>query len=226
MGAVVNSARNFIAVVTGRKGSGKSHLLAQYARGFARRLVLDFTGEHQRDVPAPLVAWSLQDCARILRHVAGHPRWTVVAELHPSDVPRLLGAIIPMGRGTGYSAAVGGMVVECGELNEIAPNDRGMAREVGAMFSRGRHQWLSVLAAARTSTEINKLATSQADVICAFRQHQEADVRRIAELMGDRAVPALRSLQPYEYLRYFVDFGRLEHVHADGRAELLPERAP
>lgn len=221
----MNDARNFIAVVTGRKGSGKSHLLGRYARLFPRRLVLDFTGEHRHDVPAALVAWSLTDCLRILRHVARHPRWTVVAELHPDDVPQLLAAIIPMGQGTGYSQAIGGMAIECGELNEIAPNHAGMTREVAAMFSRGRHHWLSVLAAARTATEINKLATSQADVICAFRQHQEADVHRIVQLMGDRAASALHRLQQYEYLRYFVDHGRLELVHADGSAELVPEHA-
>lgn len=222
----MNDARNFVAVVTGRKGSGKSHLLAQYARRFPRRLVLDFTGEHQRDVPAALVAWSLADCLRILRHVAKHPRWTMVAELHPSDVPQLLAAIVPMAQRAGYSQAVGGMAIECGELNEIAPNHAGMTREVAAMFSRGRHHWLSVLAAARTSTEINKLCTSQADVVCAFRQHQKGDVVRIGELMGERAMVAVRQLQQYEYLRYFVDHGRLELVHANGSADLIPEGNP
>lgn len=219
----MNNARNFIAVVTGRKGSGKSHLLARYARLFPRRLVLDFTGEHQHDVPAALVAWKLGECLRILRHVAKHPRWTVVAELHPDDVPQLLALLIPLGQRRGYSQAVGGMAIECGEVNEIAPNHPGMAREVAAMFSRGRHHWLSVLVAARTSTEINKLCTSQADVVCAFRQHQAADVHRIAQLMGDRAVPALARLQQYEYLRYFVDHGRLDLVHANGQADLIPE---
>lgn len=219
----MNDARNFIAVVTGRKGSGKSHLLEQYGRQFPRRLVLDFTGEHQRDVPAGLVAWSLADARRILGSVAGAPRWTVVAELHPDDVPRLIAQLIPMGRGVGYSEAVGGLVVSCGELNEIAPNHQGMAREVGAMFSRGRHSWLSVLGAARSSTEINKITTSQADVICAFRQHQEADVTRIGQVMGDAAARVLRTLERFEYLRYFVDSGRLERVDAAGRAQLLAQ---
>lgn len=222
VGIQVNEARNFIAVVTGRKGQGKSHVLELYARQFPRRIVLDFTGEHRADVPPALVAWSLADAVRILQHVAKHRRWTVVLELHPRYVPRLLRVIMPMGAATGYSVAVGGVAIVCGEINEIAPNHQGIADEVAAMFSRGRHHWLSVLAAARTSTEINKIVTSQADVICAFRQHQEADVRRIAELMGPRAVPALHDLGRYEYLRYFVDYGRLEHVRADGAATLIP----
>lgn len=217
----MNDARNFIAVVTGRKGSGKSHLLAEYARAFPRRLVLDFTGEHTRDVPPQLVAWSLADAVRILRRAAARDRWTVVAELEPGDVPRLLHALMPLGRSGGFSLAVGGMAVECGEINEIAPNHNGIAREVSAMFTRGRHHRLSVLAAARTTTEMHKIVTSQADVICAFRQHQEADVKRIGELMGARAPRALLELGRYEHLRYFVDFGRLELVRATGRAELI-----
>lgn len=218
-----NDARNLVLIATGRKRSGKSHLLDMHARQFPRRLVLDFTGEHQHDVPAPLVAWSLRELGRLLARVADRPRWHIVAELVPDDVPQLLAWLIPAGRGVGYSLAVGGMVLECGELNEFAPNRGNLPREVAVLFSRGRHQWLSVLGAARRATEINLLATSQADVICAFRQHQESDVRRIAELMGERAVPQLQRLARWEYLRYFVDDGRLELVHANGRAELIPD---
>lgn len=214
----MNNARNFIAVIIGRKGSGKSHVAGQYARRFPRRLILDFTREHIADVPPALVAWSLPECIALLRRVASYQRWTIVAEISPKDTPALLAKLIPLGRGVGYSQAVGGMVIECGEMNQIAPNHSGIADEVANMFSLGRHHWLSVLAAARRPTELHGIVTSQADVICAFRQHHAADVKRIADVMGDRVVPALARLQQWEYLRYYVDYGRLEHVRADGRA--------
>lgn len=222
---LVNDARNFICVVTGRKGSGKSRVLGSYARRFPRRVILDFTGEHERE-PGARVGYTLRQCAVALAAArASGQRWTVVCALDPRDVPALLAALMPLGMhgGESFARAVGGLVVECGEINEIAVNHAGIAREVSAMFTRGRHHWLSVLAAARTSTEMHKIVTSQADVVCAFRQHQARDVARIGELMGERAIPALRDLAPYEYLRYFVDAGRLEHVRADGRATTLAD---
>lgn len=219
----MNNARNTIVTVTGRKGSGKSALLAWWASQFPRRLVLDFTGEHKGDVPAPLVAWGLAATVKLLRRLAGLERWHIVAQLEPGDVPRLLAHLMPMGAQQSPALAMGGLVIECGELNEIAPNHSGIRREVAAMFTRGRHHRVSVLGAARTATELHKITTSQADVICAFRQHQEADVKRIGELMGQRAIPAVRSLGPWEYLRFLVDTGQLHHVDRWGNLSPIAE---
>lgn len=222
----MNDARNVIVVVVGRKGSGKSHLLGQYARHFPRRLILDFTGEHRRE-PGARFAWTLSETVTALQAArAAGRRWTVVAALAPADVPRLLPALMPVGRDTerGFSLAVGGMVIECGEVNEIAPNHNGIAAPVSSLFMLGRHHRLSILCAARRTTEMHNNVTSQADIICAFRQHQEADVKRIGELMGDRAVAALRQLAVHEHLRYYVDTGRLDRVRANGQAERLSEQ--
>lgn len=209
---------NFIAFACGMKRSGKSHLLASLALQFPRRLILDFVGEYIGRLPGAREAHSLRDVVKALQRVRKSPRWTVTACMDPADVPDLLNAIAPIGAATayGFSRAVGGLVIECGEIDVIAPNS-GMSPEARNIFQRGRHHSLSILAAVQRPSSANRIVTSQADLICAFRQHEPRDADYLGEIMHSGAPEIIRSLPPRFYLRYLVNYGLLETVNDAGQ---------
>jgi hypothetical protein len=146
-------------------------------------------------------------------------RWTVVCGIDPGDVPELLAAIAPVGGKTdrGFSRRVGGLVIECGEIDVIAPNNGTIAPEVRNVFQRGRHHQLSALVAVQRPASVNRIVTSQADVLCAFRQHEPRDADYLGEIMSPRAPEIVRSLPPRNYLRYMVNYGTLETVNEKGQ---------
>lgn len=211
---------NFIAFACGMRRSGKSHLLGQLAERFPRRLVLDFIGEHAGGIANARTAFSLAETIAYLRTGrSSGPRWTVVAVIDPSDVPELLAVIAPVGGQTerGFARAVGGMVIECGEIDVIAPNNAQMSVEVRNIFQRGRHHSLSVLVAVQRPASVNRIVTSQADIICAFRQHEPRDADYLSDIMGPQAPEIVRTLRPRNYLRYLVNFGALETINEHGQ---------
>ena len=153
-----------------------------------------------------------------MRRASTSSRWTVVSSLYEDDVPELLSAIIPSGGASalGFSRAVGGMLVECGEVDLIAPNNGSIAREVRDMFQRGRHHSLSVLCATQRPRDTHRVVTSQSDMIAAFRQHEPRDAEYLDSVMGGRASGILTTLARYEHLRYYPNHGALQRVDASG----------
>lgn len=211
---------NFIAFACGMRRSGKSHLLGKLAESFPRRLVFDFIGEHAGRINGAREAFTLGDAVSALRAARSNGnRWTVLCVLDPKDIPELLSVIAPIGRNTerGFSRAVGGLVIECGEIDVIAPNNGQIAPEVRNVFQRGRHHSLSALVAVQRPASVNRIVTSQADVLCAFRQHEPRDADYLGEIMSARAPEIVRNLQPRNYLRYLVNFGSLETINENGQ---------
>lgn len=210
--------KNFVAFVTGKRGSGKSHELNRLAQKFPRRLVLDFLGEHEGAIPGAVEAWTFGDTLSALQRVQKLPRWTVVSSMDERYVPQLLEVLAPSFRGgaPGYSKSVGGMVLELGECDTVWPNG-GSSPEARGVVKRGRHHWLSILAATQRPAETDRIITSQADIICSFRQHEPRDLAYLSAVMGgSRVAPLLTTLQPYHFLRYWVGTGALERVAPDG----------
>lgn len=223
----MSDARNVVVSAFGMRGSGKSHLLGELARHFPRRLVLDFLGEHEGRIPGARYAWNLGETVDALRaaHRSG-TRWTVVSGMDEKDVPALAAALTPSGRlsRAGFSRAVGGMVLECGEIDLIAPNNSGIAQEVKSWWKRGRHHWLSLLTATQRAAETHRIITAMSDAIVSFRQHEPRDIAYLADVMAAPGVDVaaeLVRLPRYHYLRKWVQLGRLELVDATGRVSAV-----
>lgn len=209
------SGTNFIATDIGMKRSGKSHHLAQLAVHFPRRIVFDFVGEFYHKIPGAVDVDTLAGAAVVLKQVQPRDKWVVVCQLIPSEAIDLIEAVCDQKKS--YARAVGGLAFECGEVDQIAPNNAAIHPAVHSIFARGRHIGpVSALMAARRPQEINKIVTSQSDVICAFRMHEPRDADYLANTMGSDAVQHLLKLQRHEYLRYFTNYGVLQHVSATG----------
>jgi hypothetical protein len=190
------------------------------ASGFPRRLILDFVGEYIGAVKGATETYTLLETVDALRKARRRgPTWTVTACLDPDDVPELLTALAPVGVASdyGFSRAVGGLVIECGEVDLIAPNQGTISPEVRTVFQRGRHHSISILVATQRPASVNRIVTSQADVICAFRQHEPRDADYLGEVMRAEAPDIVRTLPQFHYLRYLVNFGLLETVNGAGQ---------
>lgn len=216
----MSNNRNFIASVVGTTGSGKSYLLNQFAQRFPRRLVLDFMGEHTGRIAGARECYDLRDTVAALSVAARQSdRWTVLSFMDERFVPDLFRVLAPTGRDAarGFSRTVGGLVVECGEVDLIAPNSGAISDGVKSLYKRGRHAAISILGATQRASECHRIVTSQSTVICAFRQHEPRDVATLAQVMGSRAGDMLPTLAPRHYLRYWPAFGTLELVDPFGK---------
>lgn len=204
---------NFILTAVGMKRSGKSHLLASFARRFPRRLVFDFLGEHA-GLDGAHEAVTLAETVDALKRVRHKERWTVVSMVDAREVPSILSTMATR-RGS-FSLAVGGVVIECGEVDLIAPNNESVAQPVRDMFLRGRHFALSVLCATQRPRQMHRIATAQSDVICVFRQHEPRDISYLSEITRGDIEKLVRELPPFFHLRYMPNFDRLDVVDSYG----------
>lgn len=214
--------RNFVAMAFGRRGSGKSYLLRRFATKFPRRLSLDPMGEAAESSPRAIICYTVDDVRAALAAQVHRQAWHIVACIDPADAPSICRMLAPPNRlpQHSYSSSVGGVCLEAPEVDVIAPNSGAIAPEVRNVFQRGRHYGLSILGDSQRPHLVNRVTSSQADVIIAFQQHEPRDIKYLGVLMSEplaALVPALERVGPYTHLRYFPATGIGEIVLADGR---------
>jgi len=170
------SQRDFIA---GPTGSGKTHLLMVWARRYPRQLVLDVTGEwsNPRHFEGE-VHWAADrvQLEKALDKVASLPRWRVVVpteRLDPEELTRLLVPIHRPGRSS-FPRAVGGMALVIDEAAELASHAD--ARKVRALWLRGRHHGLSILAATQRAADVGRMVTSQSERVAVLQTGEPLDL--------------------------------------------------
>jgi hypothetical protein len=216
---VSNDAYNFQMFACGRKRSGKDHLISMIGRRFPRRIVLDTMAQHD-DIPAAERTWTLGETMDAIRRASRRSRWTVVAALGAQDTITLINCIAPPNRNPkdSFTYRVGGVTLECGEVDQIAPPHMGIDAGVAGIISKGRHYRVSSLFGARRPSETNRLLTSQCDMLAAFAQHEPKDV----DWLSDTATPEIKRYlgalrAKYEYVRLLTDGMKLAVVGANGR---------
>ena len=155
-----------------------------------------------------------------LRRSARRERWTIVAALGSADAVALLNCIAPPNRNPkdSFTYKVGGIVVETGECDQIAPPHMGIDAAVQGILSKGRHYRVSTLFGARRPSETNRLLTSQCDMLAAFEQHEPGDIEYLARTATPdirRYLAALR--KDYEYVRFLTKRRQLAIIDANGR---------
>lgn len=208
---------SFAAFACGKRGSGKSFLLARYAGKFPRRIIVDPMGEYA-ELSGAMTCQSLSQTLDALEVAASQPEWIVVTCIDAKDVARLCGALAPVGSFEGgYSRAVGGVLVEHGEVDTIAPNNAGIRPEIRNIFQRGRHYLVSTAVGTQRPRDVHRVVTSQVDVMCLFRQHELRDLDYIARTTSEPVSKIVRSLEQYHHVRYFPGNGVCEVVDGTGR---------
>lgn len=196
--------RNAIVTVYGPKGSGKSRFLSDLVARVPRVLTLDITGEAREVYPSALGPFfGLRDTLAALHRAAHFPGWHVIAALDDAEVPALFARLVPRydGRTRPLAAALGGIAVECGEVDMIAPSGR-TPPEVLSAWRRGRHAGLSLFTATQRPAAAARDVSAQADVIASFQVSEPRDVAFIADMMGSAAAEAVQTLPPYHAAVY------------------------
>lgn len=210
--------QNVVALALGLRGSGKSAWLTRHLVGVAPRvLTLDSTGESADTDADAIVCVGLTETLAALRGCEALGTWRIVAVVDEvEDVPALARWLAPpVVPGTRpYAQRVGGMLLEIGEVDGVAPAS-GTPPTVRALWKRGRHYRLSIAAATQRPHECARVISSQSDTIVSFRMHEPRDLAWIARAISPAAADAVPGLGTYEYVHADLRSGRV--VVRDGR---------
>jgi len=218
----VKSRVNYVEFACGRKGSGKSELLARRAARFARRIILDFADEFAGAYRGAYESVGFGETLDALEDAVTRPNWIVVCSLLPEEVVKLAALLSPPGRPrAGLSYAVGGLALECGEVDIIAQTGAALRPEVANLVHRGRHSRTSMLLATRRPRDVSRLVTSQMDVLSIFRQQEPADIDYVASFASSDIAGQVAELGDYEHVQVMPHSGRVALIGADGTERML-----
>ena len=213
---------NFVAFACGKRGSGKSFLLDRLSEKFPRRIIIDPLGEYLGRYEGAQECGSLTetlDALEVNIYNGGVRRWTVVSCIEPNDTGQLCGALAPVGNmAGGYSRAVGGVCLVCGEVDTIAPNSAAIPSAVRNVLQRGRHYRVSFLGGTQRPRDVHRVVTSQADALFIFRQHELRDLDYIARITSGPLAQVVRELPIYTHARYLPNTGDCAIIDKNGRA--------
>ncbi len=218
--------RASLAVVVGRRGSGKSELLRRASARRRRVVVLDLLHGEPVDVGEPLdlgvIVYDEDEYRDALREASSGDRWRIVVRPDtPEDARWVVGALMPKDHGVaGYARAVRGVCVFSDEIDLWMPNHAGIDPAVRSSIARGRHYAVKIIGATRRPAECHRDLSSQADVLVTFQQHEPRDIAWLDKTGGRSFALAARTLGQYEYLARTADGADVRRY--DGRDRQLP----
>jgi len=221
-------ARASVALVVGRRGSGKSELLRRATWSRPRVVVLDVLhgepAEDGIDREGFATVEDEEEYLDALREFAGFKSWRIVVRPDNAETaPWAATALMPRDSGvTGYARAVHGVTFICDEVDLWAPNNNGIHPDVRAAVQRGRHYEINILAATRRPAECHRDISSQADVLVTFRQHEPRDVAWLAGAGGQDLADVARELDKYEYATFEADTGAVRRYN--GSDQRIPTK--
>lgn len=230
----LSDRRNTIVGVVGRKGSGKSALIADVlGPRHPRRVTFDWTGESRELYPHATTALGLADTLHAMEelHRADPRAWHVISVIDPDDAGLLLSELAPRyAPGVrSLSGALGGVCVECGEIDVIAPvsGAGASARAVTDAIARGRHHRLSFLWATQRPHQCARILSSQLDTLIAFRMHEPRDIMWLARAAGPMYAGVVqRSLAKYWSAWFDAETGEITVQDADRKSIAMHRAAP
>ena len=192
-----------IVFVVGRKGAGKSTLLRTWAAQHPRTVWLDPMLEEVQRIGSQHACYDLAGLRLQLRAKASRRRWALVFAGEPRDYPAAVALLQPAHPTvTGYAQAIGGVTLVCGEADLLLPNNGLVPPAVRGLIHRGRHNRLSLLAAARRPTEVARDLSAMADLVAVFATHEPRDVAWLRALGGEQLVQQVAQLARFQYALY------------------------
>lgn len=194
--------QNEIAFACGMKGSGKSHwLLNEFVAHAPRIIHIDPNGEFVDDPDVLMVAGWLP-LLDALEACATFKEWRIAVSLRVTpkvnEYAQLFALLAPeesFGEGS-LSRALGGVAVECGEVQILAPNGR-TAPEIVGGWQRGRHHRLNLYMGTQRVSACDRIVTSQSDVVAIFAQSEAIDLDRVRKQYGRYAADDVAQLAPH-----------------------------
>ncbi|MBI5710018.1 MAG: hypothetical protein HZC42_06905 [Candidatus Eisenbacteria bacterium] len=180
--------RNLVGTIVGPKGCGKSTLVQEIVREHRRVVILDYVGEYGAQLGAQ-ACWGFDDCLAALELASRAQEFRLsLRDTYGEEKLALLHVLFELER---YLLVIEEAPTVCG------PGV--MPLELQRIVAIGRHRGISQLYVAQRPSMVNRLVTSQSDVLVAFRQHEPRDVEYLVEACGAR-MEAVRELAPFAIL--------------------------
>lgn len=171
--------QNLIISILGRKGSGKSHLVAEIIREFRRVIIIDTMGEYAQKLGKRKVkvASTREQAITEIMNASDRRAFIIACQLErESDNMDVLKLV--------YDTPKVLVVVEETSMfcspNYLPPP---MAR----LIRFGRHREIDQIYVSRRPAEVHREITAQSDIIISFVQHEPADIKYLRAVMGPRA---------------------------------------
>lgn len=218
--APVSEARESLLVFSaGPPGSGKNHTLHKlFTQRTPRVLSLDFTAEVAERNPKAITVYGLGATVDRLRRVTDAP-WQIAAVIAPPEVPELFRLLAPPLRAEGqklFGRALGGIAIECGELDLMAPNGR-TSEEVAGAYRRCRHYGLSFYGATQRPASCDRLTTATAQALIATGTDETIDVKWWSDRLSPAVASIIEGLPRFHVVYYDKRQRRVFHLDKDYR---------
>lgn len=204
------------AIAVGMTRSGKTYTLRRiFIDRYPRVLVNDRIGEW-KDWKGAHHAVGLDETLALLEAAAKRRTWRIVTSgLEEEELASLARLLVPPGGPyTGYAYAVGGMALALDEADETAR--QGAAREVLAMWNRGRHAGLSIFAATQRPSGVARIVTAMSRWVIVCQLGEPADLRYLQATLSADAYAAAESL-PWHYTIMWDRQNRLGYLLNESR---------
>lgn len=210
--------RTVRALAVGVTGSGKSWLLRRsFCRRHPRVLHLDFAREAKKEAgPEDLVVQGAEDTLEALRAAADFERWDLWAYFpDPQESVRVLQALSYSRRlrDPTLSEILGGVMVECSELAEIA--GRGADPAVMALWRSGRHSEISVAGATQYPRDVRGIVRGQSEHVYVFSLTDELSYEWVRLNFSKGAVELVRALPEHHCMHSRMGSPVVELLDAD-----------
>lgn len=220
---------NRIVIATGRKGSGKSHLIHRHFTSKAKRVIhLDFVGEIKKKIPTAVETIGLAATMEAIREMARQRKmeWNIVAVFPESEMwglPRLCAQLVPTYGGEkapiGIAKAFGGIALECTECDILLPIQGGAwSSSARSMMRRARHESLDLFLATQRPQDCHKLCTSMADFVISFKTTEPRELKYLRDGVGTSFALRVRDLSYRHSLWFRKDDELTVEIDADGNA--------
>lgn len=201
---------------SGMTGCGKSKLMWDWVVSKSPRVIsIDPVGDTIERNPRAVPIEGVGRLREVLRMIAAKRAevWHLQLAIDDEEAPAVFELLAPRrSTAASFSRAMGGVMIECGECDLIAPN-AGTHPAVRSAWQRGRHHLLSLAMATQRPSLVNRTLTGGTQHVVAFMHSEPRDIAYWADCISSAAAEEIARLQPYEFV-YFKR-GTFEAVKYD-----------
>lgn len=158
---------NFIILVLGRKGSGKSYFVKQGLKNFNNLIIIDTLAEYEG-----VIIYDVQD---FIDFIKSQPKnfQIVLRDLNDEKIDTYLSLL----------AELENITIVCEEVDYyftgINPN-----MNLLKIIKYGRHKGINVVGISRRPFEVSPFLRSQADLVITFEQKEPRDIEALQKRFG------------------------------------------